>query len=111
MSKHPSRQHTAKELLADLRTLIEGARQRTVVGVNASLTLLYWQIGRRIRTEVLGDERAAYGEQIAATLSRQLSWPLFRELLPLDQPLQRDFYAEMCSIEDWSVRTLRERID
>jgi predicted nuclease of restriction endonuclease-like (RecB) superfamily len=25
--------------------------------------------------------------------------------------LQRDFYAEMCRIERWSVRTLRQKID
>ena len=49
-------------------------------------------------------------EQIVATLSRQLSWSHFRELLPLEQPLQRDFYAEMCRVERWSVRTLRDKI-
>ena len=34
--------------------------------------------------------------KIVATLSQQLSWSHFRELLPLEKPLQRDFYAEMC---------------
>jgi hypothetical protein len=48
-------------------------------------------------------------EEIVATLSQQLSWSHFRELLPLDQPLQREFYAEMCRMEGWSVRTLRCR--
>jgi hypothetical protein len=46
--------------------------------------------------------------QIVATLSQQLSWSHFRELLPLDKPLQRDFYAEMCRIERWNVRTLKK---
>lgn len=50
-------------------------------------------------------------EQIVATLSRQLSWSHFVELIPLKQDLQRDFYAEMCRIERWSVRTLRQKID
>ena len=36
------------------------------------LTLLYWRIGQRIHREVLGSERAAYGEQIVVTVSRQL---------------------------------------
>lgn len=49
-------------------------------------------------------------EEIVATLSRQLSWSHFREILPLKQPMEREFYAEMCRIERWSVRTLRERI-
>lgn len=48
--------------------------------------------------------------QIVATLSRQLGWSHFREILPLADPLRRDFYAEMCRIERWSVRTLRDRI-
>src|SRR5258708_14037412 len=50
-------------------------------------------------------------EEIVATLSQQLSWSHFRALFPLDQPLQREFYAEMCRMEGWSVRTLRGRID
>jgi predicted nuclease of restriction endonuclease-like (RecB) superfamily len=50
-------------------------------------------------------------EEIVATLSQQLGWSHFRELLPLEQPLQREFYAEMCRMEGWSVRTLRGRID
>jgi predicted nuclease of restriction endonuclease-like (RecB) superfamily len=50
-------------------------------------------------------------EAIVATLWRQLSWSHFRELLPLKRPLQREFYAEMCRIEGWSVRTLANRID
>lgn len=49
-------------------------------------------------------------EPIVATLSRELSWSHFVEILPLKQPLEREFYAEMCRIERWSVRTLRERI-
>lgn len=48
--------------------------------------------------------------EIVATLSRQLGWSHFVELIPLKKPLQRDFYAEMCRIERWSVRTLREKI-
>ncbi|MHB9101009.1 MAG: PDDEXK nuclease domain-containing protein [Sulfuricella sp.] len=49
-------------------------------------------------------------EAIVVTLLRQMSWSHFLALIPLDKPLQRDFYAEMCRIEGWSVRTLRERI-
>ena len=49
--------------------------------------------------------------QIVATLAQQLSWSHVKEILPLKQPLQREFYAEMCRIERWSVRTLRRQID
>jgi predicted nuclease of restriction endonuclease-like (RecB) superfamily len=49
-------------------------------------------------------------EAIVATLSQQLSWSHFVEILPLKQPLEREYYAELCRVERWSVRTLRERI-
>jgi predicted nuclease of restriction endonuclease-like (RecB) superfamily len=133
-------------LLTELRQVIEAARQSAAVAVNASLTLMYWRIGQRVRSEVLQGERAGYGEQIVATLSRQLSvefgrsfseknmrhmlrfseafadesivstlsrqlaWSHFLELIYLKDPLARDFYAQMCRVERWSVRTLRERI-
>lgn len=49
-------------------------------------------------------------ERIMSTLSTQLSWSHFIELLPIKDPLARDFYAEMCRIEHWDVRTLRLKI-
>ena len=136
-----------ESLVAELRQLIQEARRQAAASVNAALTLLYWRVGDRIRRELVGSERAVYGEQIvatvshqlvaefgrgfersnltrmmkfaevfpeegiSATLSHQLSWSHFRELLPLDKPFQRDFYAEMSRLEGWSVRTLRGRID
>lgn len=50
-------------------------------------------------------------EQIVVSLIRQLSWTHFIALIPLKDPHQRDYYAQMTSAERWSVRTLRERID
>jgi len=49
-------------------------------------------------------------EKIVATLSRQLGWSHLKEIVPLDDNLKRDFYAEMCRMERWSVRTLRKKI-
>jgi predicted nuclease of restriction endonuclease-like (RecB) superfamily len=50
-------------------------------------------------------------ERIVVTLSRQLSWSHFVALLPLKDPLQRDYYAQMAGAERGSVLTLRGRID
>ncbi|WP_028217920.1 PDDEXK nuclease domain-containing protein [Paraburkholderia oxyphila] len=50
-------------------------------------------------------------EPIVVTLSRQLSWSHFVALIPLKDPLQRDYYVQISCAERWSVRTLRERID
>ena len=49
--------------------------------------------------------------EIVHTLSAQLSWSHFKQLISLKDPLQREFYAQMCRIERWSVRELGSRID
>lgn len=49
--------------------------------------------------------------KIVQTLSGKLSWSHFVELIYLDNPTKRDFYAEMARLEHWSVRTLKEKID
>ena len=49
-------------------------------------------------------------EKIIVSLIRQLSWTHFIALIPLKQSLQREFYAEICRVERWSVRTLRKKI-
>lgn len=48
--------------------------------------------------------------QIFATLSRKLSWSHFIKIIGLNSEVKREFYITMCINENWSVRTLRERI-
>jgi len=136
-----------KNLIVDIRRLIEETRSAVAVTVNAGLTALYWRIGKRIKEEILKGHRAEYGKRIVVSLSRQLvqeygnsfseknlrriiqfaevfpdeqivvslirhlSWTHLLALIPLKDPLQREFYAEMCRVERWSVRTLRKKID
>jgi predicted nuclease of restriction endonuclease-like (RecB) superfamily len=59
-------------LALELGRMIEAARQRLAYAANAALTTLYWQLGERVRTEVLDGRRAAYGARIVAALGRQL---------------------------------------
>ena len=61
------------DLIGDIRRLIETARQNVAVRVNAGLTTLYWQIGDRIRQDILKKKRAEYGREIIVTVSRQLA--------------------------------------
>ena len=49
-------------------------------------------------------------QEIVHALRAQLSWTHFRQIISLDDPLKRDFYAEMCRIERWSTRTLQRKI-
>lgn len=62
----------AKGLATDVRDLILAARQFIATAANATLTMLHWQIGNRIRKDILREKRAEYGEQILSTLSKQL---------------------------------------
>jgi len=49
-------------------------------------------------------------EKIVSALRRELSWTHFKEIIYIDDPLKRDFYAEMCRIERWNTRTLHAKI-
>ena len=131
----------------EIKSLIEDSRQQIAINVNTTMTMLYWQIGKRINQEILKDQRAEYGKQIIATLAkqltteygnsfadknlrrmvqfaqifpdyeivvsviRQLSWTHLLAIIPIEDPLKRQFYIEMCKLEKWSVRTFRERIN
>lgn len=137
---------SASALLGDLRAMIVTARQDVARQVDSGLALLYWRIGQRIRQDILNEQRAEYGEEVIATLGRQLAgdfgagfakrnlaymvqfavsfpneeivhalraqlgWTHFRLLLPIDDPLKRDFYAELCRVERWSTRVLEQKI-
>jgi hypothetical protein len=59
-------------LVADLRQLIQNAREGVTQVVNSALVLVYWEIGHRIRRDVLQNRRAEYGEEILPTLSAKL---------------------------------------
>jgi predicted nuclease of restriction endonuclease-like (RecB) superfamily len=130
----------------DVKSLIEQSRQDVALAINAEITWLYWQVGKRINDEVLGNERAEYGKQIVQSLSiqliaefgkgwgekqlrqcmqfasafadekivyalrRQLSWTHIRMLIYMDNQIKREFYIELCKLEKWSSRQLKERI-
>ena len=48
--------------------------------------------------------------QTVHALSANLSWTHLRRIVYLDDPLKRDFYAEMCRMERWNTRTLHDKI-
>lgn len=59
-------------LINDLRQIIDSARSRVAATANYELTAMYWHIGNRINSEVLGNERAEYGKQIVSQVVTQL---------------------------------------
>jgi len=49
--------------------------------------------------------------EIVSTLSRQLSWSHFVIVCSIDDELKRDFYAEMCRVQKWSVRSFQKQLN
>ena len=49
-------------------------------------------------------------EEIVVSLIRQLSWSHLIAVIPIDDPLKREFYIQMSIHEKWSVRVFRDRI-
>ena len=78
-----------QSLLTDIRDLILSARRQVAQAVNAGLTMLNWEIGRRIRQDILEEKRATYGKEIVAALGRQLSWTHFKSLIPIERQCLR----------------------
>ena len=136
-----------KNLFSDIHQLIEESKQQVAVSVNATMSLLYWEIGKRVNTEIATYSSAeSYGKQLVHTLCkkletnygtsfseknlrrmmqfartfpdkkivvsviRQLSWTHILAIIPIEDPLKREFYIRMCIHEKWSVRLFRERI-
>jgi predicted nuclease of restriction endonuclease-like (RecB) superfamily len=60
-------------LVGELCSLIEQSRAAAARAVNSELVWLYWKVGRRLREHVVGEGRAAYGEQIVAEVAAVLS--------------------------------------
>ena len=69
----PTSNKDKKVLLNILVTMINATRKRVAVTVNQELTLLYWNIGKTIRTEILNNKRADYGKSIIDDLSIELT--------------------------------------
>lgn len=50
-------------------------------------------------------------KEFVASLIRHLSWTHILVLIPMEDPIKRQFYIEICKLEKWSVRIFRERVN
>jgi len=62
-----------KDLLQSIIKLIDNARSRVALTVNRELTILYWNIGKKINEDILQHKRADYGKKIIEELSIELT--------------------------------------
>ena len=116
----PNIQVTAQTLFSEIRQLIDAAKQRAAVVINAEITMLYWQVGDRIQTEILKRQRAEYGKQVITELSQHLTqtygkgWSerqlryciLIAEVFP-----DREILHTLCAKLSWSHLKLIMGID
>lgn len=63
-----------KILIEEIRILIESAKRGIAVTVNSQMTMLYLNIGKRIKEEVLRSTKAEYGAQIVKNLMHHLQF-------------------------------------
>ncbi|MFN9537590.1 MAG: YhcG family protein [Pseudanabaena sp.] len=116
----PNIQETTQILFSEIRQLIDAAKQRAAIAINAEITMLYWQVGDRIQTEILKRQRAEYGKQVITELSQHLTqtygkgWSerqlryciLIAEVFP-----DREILHTLCAKLSWSHLKLIMGID
>lgn len=126
------------QLLKDVQSILKNGLYKSYQAVDNLKVQTYWQIGERIvREELTKEERANYGEKlienlaqdlgfrrdelyrivqfyktypIVVTVSQQLSWSHYIELVKLKKEEKRQFYEIKAIQECWSIRELRKRI-
>ena len=147
MAKNEIDPHLEDALYGDVCHIIDGARGRIATFLNTEVCMTNWYVGKRVKEDVLYNQRAEYGKQVLKRLSTrlterygsgwgyeklkhcvrsaylfseeeiryatstQLNWTHLRTLMSVKDPLERQFYAQMCSQEHWDTRTLDEKID
>jgi len=107
-------------LLSDLQSLINTSRQSVANTINLSINILYWQVGKRIYTEILNESRAQYGKQVIKGLAEQLTqlygsgWSArhLRYCLQVAETFpDEEIWHTLCSKLSWSHIRLLIRIE
>jgi predicted nuclease of restriction endonuclease-like (RecB) superfamily len=127
-----------KNLLQELQSIISKGQYQAYKAVDNIKVQTYWQLGERIvREELEYKGRADYGKYlidnlaadlsikrqrlyeivkffrvypIVRTVSGQLSWGHYLELIKVEDEHKRQFYQNKAIINSWGVRDLRKKI-
>lgn len=127
-----------EQILRDVKSILQRGLTKAYKAIDNIRVQTYWQIGERIvREELSHKDRADYGQglieklsndlgfrrdelyrivqfyktyPIVVTLSQQLSWSHYVELIKLKNEEERKFYEVQSVIGAWSIRELRKKI-
>lgn len=111
---------TTTNIVQDVRTILQEARQLTARAINSTMVTAYWLIGKRIVVEEQqGQERAAYGEQILKKLSQELTAEFGNGFSYANLKNMRKFYKTypnqkgytLCTQLSWSHNRLIMRVE
>jgi predicted nuclease of restriction endonuclease-like (RecB) superfamily len=118
-------QTSEQTLFNDLSQLIEQSKQFVVAQANSVMTMLFWNVGKRINEDILKNKRADYSKQIVSTLSTQLTtkygknfalrnlrrmmqfseqFPNSEIVAPLAQQLSWSHFVELLPLKESNVR-------
>lgn len=99
-------------LVTEIKQLIEQSRQKVAVVVNSEISMLYWNIGKKIKLDILNNKkRAEYGKQIIAILSQYLTleygrgWSekqLHHCLYTVETFPDKNIFSTLCRELSWS---------
>jgi len=138
-AKNISKLKGYNNLLNDIKSILQKGLNKAYKAVDNIKVQTYWQIGERvIREELTYKTTADYGKRvidnladdigfsrdelyrivqfyrtypIVVTVSRQLSWSHYVELIKFKEEEERKFYEIQSIQNSWSVRELRRRIN
>ncbi len=87
--------HIDKDFYIKIRNLIEDSRKKTYYAVNFAMVRTYCELGKMIiEEEQNGEERAEYGKQLIAVLSKQLTFDIGKGFDKSNLSNMRMFFLE-----------------
>jgi predicted nuclease of restriction endonuclease-like (RecB) superfamily len=60
-------------LYKNIKTIIDSSKERATIALNNTMILSYWEIGERLKKEILKDKRATYGQEVVKKVSEKLT--------------------------------------
>lgn len=96
--------NSENNFVADIKQILEQARQNAYTAINTFMVQAYWLVGKRIvEEEQKGKDRAEYGKEILKTLSQELSIELGKGFSPRNLRNFRQFYLTFSDLEIWQT--------
>jgi len=102
-----------RDVFKEISGLIEQARRKVAAAINDEMVVLYWNIGKTIKEEIMKSDRAEYGKQIVNSMSSQLTqqygrgfsvqnlWHMvkFYETYPILSAVRREFNVKTAHLK------------